>query len=203
MIPGTLTTAARRLNARHPAKAKLPPLALLTDRARLPDPVAAAGRLPRGSLVILRDGDLPAGERLVLARSLAAVARRRGLRLLVSGDAGLARQVGAAGVHWPERQVPAKVKGFATAAAHSLAALHRARRAGAAAAFLSPVLPTQSHPGAPCLGVVRFAGLAQRAGLPVYALGGLDGETARRLRGSGAVGIGAIGAFGYGLIPPS
>ncbi|RJF89434.1 thiamine phosphate synthase [Oleomonas cavernae] len=196
MTLGTLTTAARRLNARHPARGLLPPLALLTDRTRLPDPVAAAGRLPRGSLIILRDGDLAAAERLVLARTLAAVARRRGLRLLVSGDLGLARRVGAAGVHWPERQLPARVRGFATAAAHSLAALHRARRAGVAAAFLSPVLPTLSHPGAPCLGVVRFAGLARQAGLPVYALGGIDARTAQRLYGSGAAGIGAIGAFG-------
>lgn len=192
----TLTTAACRLNARHAGRGRLPPLALLTDRARLADPAAAAARLPRGSLVILRDGDLARGERLALAGTLAAVARRRGLLLLISGDPALARTVGAAGVHWPERGLPGRVQGFATAAAHSLAALRRARRAGAAAAFLSPVLPTASHPGAPSLGIVRFAAMARRAGLPVYALGGIDAVTAPRLNGSGAVGIGAIGAFG-------
>lgn len=195
MTPATLTTTARRLNACHPQGGKLPPLAFLTDRRRLPDPLAVACRLPRGSLVILRDGDLAADDRLALARQLADTARRRGLCLLIAGDSRLARRVGAAGVHWPERCLPTRVRGFATAAAHSPAALRRAQRAGVAAAFLSPVLPTDSHPGAPCLGVVRFAALVRRAGLPIYALGGIDGRTAPRLAGSGAVGIGAIGAF--------
>ncbi|PWR20513.1 thiamine-phosphate pyrophosphorylase [Zavarzinia compransoris] len=193
-----LATTARHLNAcRGPVRHRdrLPPLVLLTDRARLPDPCAAARRLPAGSLVILRDGDLGAGARLHLGRALAAVCRRRRLRLLVAGDPALARRLGAAGVHWPERQLPLKVRGFATAAAHGARALVRARRAGVAAALLSPVLPTASHPGAPALGVVRFAGLARRAGLPVYALGGIDEGTAPRLRGSGAAGIAAIGAF--------
>ncbi|PWR22593.1 thiamine phosphate synthase [Zavarzinia aquatilis] len=191
----TLATAARRLNARHGGRRHLPPLVMLTDRLRLPDPLAAAAGLPAGSIVILRDGDLPAGQRLTLGVELAALCRRRRLVLLVAGDPMLARCLKADGVHWPERRLPIRVRGFATAAAHSLPALIRARRAGVAAALLSPVLPTQSHPGAPCLGVVRFAGLARRAGLPVYALGGIDGATAARLMGSGAIGIAAIGAF--------
>lgn len=190
-----LAITARYLNARHPAGGRLPPLVLLTDRTRLPDPCAAAGLLPRGSLVVLRDGDLPVAARFALGIALATVCRGRGLGLLVSGDPALARRLGALGVHWPERELPARVRGFATAAAHGLRALVRARRAGVRAALLSPVLPTGSHPGAPCLGVTRFAGLVRRAGLPVYALGGIDGPTAPRLRGTGAVGIAAIGAF--------
>lgn len=191
----TLATTARRLNARHGARHHLPPLILLTDRLRLPDPLAAAARLPAGSIVILRDGDLPPGQRQALGLALAALCRRRRLVLLVAGDPRLARRIGADGVHWPEKRLPRRVRGFATAAAHSLPALIRARRAGAAAALLSPVLPTLSHPGAPSLGVIRFAGLVRLAGLPVYALGGIDGATAPRLLGSGAIGIAAIGAF--------
>lgn len=194
-MASTLATTARYLNARHPARGQLPPLVLLTDRARLADPCAAARLLPRGSLVILRDGDLPAPDRLALGLALAAICRAGGLGLLVSGDAALARRLGALGVHWPERQLPARVRGFATAAAHGVRALVRARRAGVRAALLSPVLPTASHPGAPSLGVARFAGLVRRAGLPVYALGGIDRATAPRLRGTGAVGLAAIGAF--------
>ncbi|MCF4166808.1 thiamine phosphate synthase [Zavarzinia compransoris] len=202
MMDQKLATAARRLNARHHARGVLPPLVLLTDRARLPDPLAAAAALPRGSLVVLRDGDLPAAARLVLGRALSEVCRSRGLRLLVSGDAGLARRIGAAGVHWPEKRLPMCVRGFATAAAHSQKALMRARRAGVAAVFLSPVFPTASHPGAESLGPVRFAGLARRAGMPVYALGGVDGVTAPRLAGSGIVGVAAIGALGLEAIRP-
>ena len=82
-----------------------------------------------------------------------------------------------------------------TVAAHSLPALIRARAAGADAALLSPVFPTESHPGAPTLGAHRFARLARAAGLPVYALGGVNVENAARLRGSGAFGIAAIAAL--------
>jgi 8-oxo-dGTP diphosphatase len=38
---------------------------------------------------------------------------------------------------------------------------------------LSPVLPTQSHPGAPHLGWEKFAAMAAGSSIPVYALGGL------------------------------
>jgi thiamine-phosphate pyrophosphorylase len=59
--------------------------------------------------------------------------------------------------------------------------------------FLSPVFPTASHPGAPALGIVRWAGLAHQAGLPVLALGGVSGVSVGRLPRICA-GIGMIGA---------
>ena len=82
-----------------------------------------------------------------------------------------------------------------TAAAHGRAGLVRAARAGARAALLSPVFPTASHPGAPTLGPVRFAGLVRASPLPVYALGGIDARRARRLAGTGACGLAGVGAF--------
>ncbi len=45
------------------------------------------------------------------------------------------------------------------------------------------------------MGAIRFAVLVRRAGLPVYALGGINAETAPRLLGSGAAGLAAVGAF--------
>jgi thiamine monophosphate synthase len=48
------------------------------------------------------------------------------------------------------------------------------------------------------LGALRFAALVRGARPAVYALGGIDGAGARRLKDSGAVGIAAIGA----LTPP-
>ena len=83
---------------------------------------------------------------------------------------------------------------WATASAHRVADLVRARRAGAACAFLSPAYATASHPGAAGLGPVRWAAMARRAGLPVLALGGMNGATVRRLP-RWVAGIGAIGAL--------
>ncbi len=184
---------------------RLPPLILVTDEARLPDPVAAVGRLPPGSAVILRHYDAP--DRPALARRLAALCRRRGVRLLIAGDWRLAAAVGAGGVHLPEaatrrgpmawggRFAPRRPGFLVTAAAHSPAALWQAARAGADAALLSPVFPTASHPGAPGVGVLRFAIWCRHAPIAVYALGGIDRRAARRLKGAGAAGFAAIGAL--------
>lgn len=195
-MEGTLANAARALNAqaRRSGAPALPALLLLTDEARLPDPLAAAARLPRGSGVILRH--YGAANRASLARALAALCRRRGLKLLVAEDWRLAAAVGAAGVHLPERPLRRfrpRRGWLVTAAAHSRPALVRAARIGAQAALLSPAFPTASHPGRPALGPVRFAALARAAPLPVYALGGVTAARARRLKG--AAGLAAIGAL--------
>jgi thiamine-phosphate pyrophosphorylase len=71
----------------------------------------------------------------------------------------------------------------------------RARTAGAKALLLSPVLPTQSHPGAKGLGILAFRRLVRRCPLPVYALGGVNAQTIGLLTGSGAAGAAGIGGF--------
>ena len=194
----TVANISQRLNSRHPAGGRLPPLILMTDAARLPDPLATAARLPAGAAVILRDYDAPG--RVALAAALSALCRARRLRLLVAADAELAARVGADGLHLPEGLVPRMPRRWPrdwliTAAAHSPAALRRAWRAGADAALLSPVFATASHPNAPTLGVLRFAAWANEAPLPVYALGGINADTARRLIDSRAVGLAGIGGM--------
>ncbi len=212
----TITNAARTLNLhaahRLPAARRLPFLFLLTDAERLADPMSLLARLPRGAGVILRDYGRDYGRdhgdgrreraRTGSAWRLARACRQRGLILIVAGDARLARAIGAAGLHLPEWM--ARRDGLATrrarapgmiltVACHSAPALRKAQRSGADAALLAPVLPTASHPGAPCLGTLRFAALARGARLPVYALGGIDEKGARRIRDSGAAGIAGIG----------
>lgn len=193
-----LDTGEKLPEPRHGLKpTRLPRLILMTDAGRLPDPEAAIGKLPSGSAVILRDYDAP--DRAARAQALRASTRRRGLLLLIGADWRLAWRVGADGVHLPERLVRAagqirrvRPDWLVTAAAHSQAALRAAEHAGADAALLSPVFPTGSHPGARALGPVRFAALVREAGLPVYALGGIDRRAIARLRNSGAAGYTGI-----------
>ena len=191
-----LNFAARR---RCPGGATLSPLILVTDRHRLPDPIAAAERLPNGSMVLLRDYDAP--DRTRLARQLATLCHRRGLKLLIAGDPWLAAAVNADGVHYSEaaarrRPVQPSARRFlVTIACHDAASLRRAQIRGADACLLSPVFPTESHPGARHLGPWRFAKLLRGVDLPVYALGGINSQSVRRLAGSGACGVAAIGAF--------
>lgn len=195
----TLAEAARRLKF---PRSRCPRLLLVTDPLRLPDPVAAAERLPRGAAILLRHYDDP--RRFALASALAAVARRRHLALLVAGDWRLAARVGAAGLHLPEYQARRGVLAGAlgwqgqrqrllTVACHSPAALRRAARLGADAALLSPVFATASHPDAATIGAIRFAAWSRRAGLAVVALGGITARSARRL--PDAAGLAAIGGL--------
>ncbi|MEW5703983.1 MAG: thiamine phosphate synthase [Pseudomonadota bacterium] len=187
-------------------RAGLPPLVCLTDARRFPDPKPAIRRLPRGSLVIFRHYEMKKKERYALAGEVAALCRARGLRLLVAGDAALALAVRADGLHLPEWLARGPVsRGWAwrrrkpgwllTAAVHSERALEAAARQRADAALLAPVFSTASHAQAKPLGSVRFASLARRTALPVYALGGIGPTNVRRLMGSGAVGLAAVGAF--------
>jgi thiamine-phosphate pyrophosphorylase len=173
----------------------LPPLVLMTDDERAGDPLGAALALPRGSMVIVRARE-PA-YRKQLARAMMTIARERGLFVLVAGDAKLALEVGADGVHLPEARIGeaaslrVRHRLIITAAAHSLSALRKT--AWLDGAILSPVFPTASHPGRSSLTPVRAALIARAARLPVYALGGVTPTNAGRL--SGFSGIAAVGAL--------
>lgn len=185
---------ARAASVRHDRR--LPALWLFTDARRLPDPRPAAARLPIGlaGVVLRHDGE---PDRETLGRDLARICRARRLALVVAGDARLAAALGA-GMHlrsgrWPGVTRPGRR--LVTSSAHGLTDLLRARRAGAALAFLSPAFVTASHPDATALGPVRWAYLAGSAGLPVAALGGITGTSIRRLPARICRAVGAIGAL--------
>lgn len=195
----SLSDLARRLNhAAGNGCVHLPPLLVLTDERRLPDPEAVLHLLAPGDGVVLRHYQVPGRDQL--AARLAVRCRELDLRFLIAGDPHLARELSADGLHLPE----AMAAGFnedldphwlVTVAAHGAEGLAVAARLGAHGALLSPVFPTASHPGAPCLGVERFAALCASADLPVYALGGVTEKTGAALLGTGCCGIAAIGGL--------
>jgi thiamine-phosphate pyrophosphorylase len=124
--------------------------------------------------------------------------------LLIAGDAQLAADIGAHGLHLPEARAreaahwrSLKPSWVITAAAHSARAIAVARSAGADAVLLAPVFPTASHPGRESLGLVRARLIAARTSFPIYALGGVNAETIARLAQAGFAGIAAI----EGLLP--
>jgi thiamine-phosphate pyrophosphorylase len=170
----------------------LPCLVLMTDDDRLPDPLAAAKALPRGSLVIVRARD-GAGR----ARLAAALRKIHGLRLLIANDGALAAKIGADGIHLSEAHAREAThwrtrhpRWLITAAAHSL----RATAVQADAVLLSPMLATASHESAKAL-AIRGRLIARQSPVPVYALGGVDAVTVRRLKGANFAGLAAISAL--------
>jgi thiamine-phosphate pyrophosphorylase len=167
----------------------LPALVLMTDDARLADPVAAARALPKGSMVVARarHGLEPLARALLKTRCT----------VVIAGDPLLAVRLGAHGIHLPEARAGEAAYWRArfphmliTASAHSLRALACDH---IDALFLSPVFETKSHPGRAALGAARANLMAQRARVPVYALGGIDARNAARL--SSFAGIAAVGAL--------
>jgi thiamine-phosphate pyrophosphorylase len=180
----------------------LPTLLFFTDPQRTPDPEAVARTLPAGAAIVFRA--FGAADAEAQARRLLAIARARRLTLLIGADARLAARIGADGVHLPERLThrarplkTARPGWIVTAAAHSLSAARRALASGADAAVVSAVFASRSPSAGRPIGPVRMAALARQAGGPVYALGGVNNETARRLRNAGLVGLAAV----EGLLP--
>jgi len=171
---------ARAVKARR--RLAHPPLWLFADAVRVPDLAAAVAALPRGLCgVVFRPEGYPPG----LAPRIARLCRDRRLWLTVASGpvpAGAGRHL---------RRGRGRAGAFATASAHDRAEVLRARRAGAALVFLSPLFPTASHPGGAWLGPLRWARAAH--GVPAAALGGVDGRNLRRV--PGAVAAGAIGAL--------
>lgn len=192
--------ARQALRVRGDACAPLPPLLALTDPERTPDLRALAAGLPPGSALVYRH--FGAAERMEMAAELIALCRPRDIPVLVSADPVLARETGADGVHWPERCLPqaaaARVRGdirLFTAAAHSLRAAQQAREAGIDAVLVSPVFPSRSPSAQRPVGHLAASAMARQAGLPVYALGGVNSHTAGRLAGLGFSGIACVGAL--------
>lgn len=171
----------------------LPRAFFVTDPVRTPDPLSIVKRLPRGFGVIWRHFGSPS--RLATGLALARACRKRGLVLLVANDPALAARIGAAGVHWPERQLKGtrtcKAGSIETAAAHSRNAIARAAARGVDAVILSAVFPSQSPSAGPAIGALRFRQLARAATLPVYALGGVNADNAASIM-HGAAGWAAI-----------
>lgn len=191
--------ARRAEQVRGGGHALLPALLALTDPERTPDPVAAARLLPPGSGLVYRH--FGAADRVETARRLAQVAKERDLVLLVSSDPDLADAVDAEGIHWPEKMLSEafrrRCRGdrrLFTVATHTPRGLLAAQAAGMDAALYSAIFPSRSPSAGRAKGLWPAAAAAGRVDMPVYALGGVNTETARRLTGLGFSGVACVGA---------
>lgn len=191
-----LARAARAV--RGDVASRLPALLFFTDPERTPRPWETAATLPPGSGVVYRS--FGAEDALAQGLRLRAVTRDRGVRLLVGLDATLADRIGADGLHLPERAHSAAyaVSGcrpdwILTGAVHSVEAALGARDLDGV--VLSPVFPAGGRSaGRAPLGVAALA-RACTGRVPVIALGGITGETAERLAGTGVHGLAAVDAL--------
>ena len=137
-------------------------------------------------------------QRRALLGDAVALCHRHGAKVLVNGSAEEVEASAADGLHlsaerllaFDQRPLPATL--LLCASCHDERELAKARELELDLVLLSPVLPTNSHPGAATLGWEGFASLAASASLPVYALGGMSESTLAQALESGGCGIAAI-----------
>lgn len=165
------------------------------------DLLGGLARLPRGCLLRLRLPALGDSDYAVLASETIVAGRAHDIGVVLDREPAQASALGAAGWHADARRAKALAQrplgqDFRfLASAHDAAEVAAAHRAGADAVVIGPVRATASHPGAAPLGWRGFAELAQSAGLPAYALGGLGPAHLAEARAHGGFGVAAISAY--------
>jgi thiamine-phosphate pyrophosphorylase len=159
---------------------------LLTDERLGTDLDHAMARAAAaGAGILVRHHGSSAAERRGIAKKAVAL----GSFVAVARDVALAKSVGAMFVHNPDGEcleLPFSLS------VHDAAEASRAAACGAALAFVSPVYPTRSHPGAPTLGEVGAIALADLCECPAIALGGMDRRRGAALMTRGFAGWAGI-----------
>jgi thiamine-phosphate pyrophosphorylase len=142
---------------------------------------------------VLREKTLDSAKLLALASKVRILTTQHQAKLMIHSQADIAKAVAADGVHVDAASIPdiTQMKQWlgdsflVSASCHNAQELKLAESQGADFVFLSPVFPTQSHPGAPCLGADEFHRLANTVNLPVIALGGIEASVIPLLKGHG------------------
>lgn len=181
---------------------QLPPLYVISDAQRLGLAVFTE-RLEQAlragvQLVQLREPMLDRAAFCAYAREISVLCRRYGTRLLINADASWVEECQADGVHLKSAQLmtlterPLGSDGWVAASCHNAAELARAEALQLDLAVLGPVRPTTSHPLAQPLGWERFREMAEKAAIPIYALGGMQAVDAATAKDCGAQGLAMI-----------
>ncbi|SEA68523.1 8-oxo-dGTP diphosphatase [Thiothrix caldifontis] len=151
-------------------------------------------------LIVFRAKTLDAAGYVALAHEVIRLGHSFGATIMLNSPPEMLVQ--ADGLHLTSRQLftesAASIRDtllpgqWLSASCHSVAELQQVAMLGADFAFLSPVLPTLSHPGEEHLGWEVFAAMVDQVNIPVYALGGMDAHHVSTARHYGGQGIAAI-----------
>ena len=155
-------------------------------------------------LVQLRLKDRGADRVDALTRKALALCHAHDCQVLLNADPQQFAHLPVDGFHlpagvlsrYPARPVAESL--WLSASIHDRAELIQATRLGVDFGFVAPVQATATHPDAVPLGWSGFAELADAAGFPVYALGGMQRRDLILARQSGGQGIAGIRVFTEG-----
>jgi len=146
-------------------------------------------------LLQIREKHMPPDQLRAFTKQVLSLTRPYQAKVLINGDAAMARETGAEGVHFTSAQLlamssrPDPADGLCAASCHNAEELFAAEQLGLDFVVLGPVQTTLSHPGLAPMGWKRFATLIRGYPLPVYALGGLNAQDLPIAQEMGAHGI--------------
>ena len=175
----------------------------MTDRSQARRPLTAivVAALDAGCRwVSLREKDLPEDEQIGQARRLLTTTRAAGARLLLHGEASLAKLAGTDGVHLPAGADPAAARALLGVQKLIGVSIHTVTEAEAIDphcvdyALAGPAFETPSKPGyGPEIGRKALAEIARAAPVPVLAIGGINAGRIGELIAAGAAGVAVMG----------
>ncbi|MBK8317632.1 MAG: Nudix family hydrolase [Betaproteobacteria bacterium] len=145
-------------------------------------------------LIQIRDKNWPSAQRLWFAEVVTRLVHNHPNALvLVNDDAHIARCVGADGLHLSSASLIECTQRpdfeWVGASCHNALELAKAVELGCDYALLGPVLPTLTHPEASAMGWAEFTRLITDCPIPVFALGGMQGDMMLEAQQNGAHGI--------------
>ena len=149
-------------------------------------------KIPNGAAILLRSYKIKGRKKI--AKQLLKFCKIKKLKLLISEDIKLARDINADGVHFPTYMVKKDIINWSlinkikiknnliiTTAIHNSKELENAQLFDFDAGLLSPVFPSKSHPNGKSLGIRKFSKLVDKSDLPIYALGGINAKNIKSL----------------------
>jgi thiamine-phosphate pyrophosphorylase len=182
-----------------------PPLLVITDRrqARAPlDQILGAAFEAGCRWASIREKDLPSGEQVALTRRLLPLARRHGATLTLHGEARIAAEAGADGVHLPAGADAKAARSLMGQGALIGISVHAADEATALSpdivdyAIAGPAYDTASKPGyGPVLGPAGMRTICRASTPPVLAIGGITAGSAAEMIKAGAAGVAVMGGL--------
>ncbi len=180
-----------------------PPLLVVTDRRQARRPLAevVGAALAAGCRwVSLREKDLPDDEQIPLARSLLPLVRRHGARLMVHGEAALAKLAGADGVHLPSGSDPIAARALIGPqkllgmSIHTVTEAEMIDPAVVDYALAGPAFETVSKPGyGPEIGRKGLFQMARATRVPLLAIGGINTVRVAEVIATGCAGVAVMG----------
>lgn len=171
------------------------------DDERFEALLTRALREDNSRLVQLRAKGLDRDAYVARAKRALKLCREYGARLLLNGEPELLDEVDADGIHLTSARLmeldrrPIAENKWLSASTHNQSQLSQAAVVGCDFITLSPLRTTPSHPEVAPMGWHDFQQLVERAGMPVFALGGMTRFDANHARAVGAQGIASIRDF--------